>query len=47
MGDPGLEPGTSSLSESSKGETGDHERPAEGTNDLQMRLFDLGGLDRP
>jgi hypothetical protein len=47
VGDPGLEPGTSSLSESSEGVTGDHERPPADSSALQMRLFDADRHGRP
>jgi hypothetical protein len=40
MGDPGFEPGTSSLSETPKPETGVHQRVAEDTYSQEMSLFD-------
>ena len=44
---PGLEPGTPSLRDIPNEEVGDHERPSEGANGLQMRLFDPERLDLP
>ena len=40
VGDPELEPWTSSLSAAPGPETGDHERALTGSNSLQMSLFD-------